>query len=64
MAQNKPKDPTRVVTILIIVCVLIVLGTVLYNAIIGRRAFEAEMAAGNAPAVASAPALASGASGY
>ena len=46
MAQSgKKKDPTRPVKIVIIVCVLFMIGMLLYKALSSKHDFEAEQAA-------------------
>ncbi|KAF1064684.1 hypothetical protein [Burkholderia gladioli] len=60
MSEQRRKNPVRGVSVMIVVIVLAVIGTVLYNAISEKRAYDAEH--GAAPgAAASAPT--SGASG-
>ncbi|MGI4814096.1 MAG: hypothetical protein ACRYG5_18175 [Janthinobacterium lividum] len=57
---GKVPDKTRGVKIIIIVCVLIVLATLLYNAITGKLAYQAELREG---ATAASGASVSGAGG-
>ncbi|MDN7496702.1 hypothetical protein QZM89_16015 [Burkholderia gladioli] len=48
MSEQRRKNPVRGVSVMIVVIVLAVIGTVLYNAISEKRAYDAEH--GAAPA--------------
>lgn len=55
MNEPRRKNPTSGVAVFIVVVVLIVIGTVLFNAIRGKRQYDEQMHAASA-AAASAPA--------
>ncbi|ACR28205.1 hypothetical protein [Burkholderia glumae] len=57
MSEQRRKDPVRRVSVMIVVIVLAVIGTVLYNAISEKRAYDAQQ---DGAASAAAPATASG----
>jgi hypothetical protein len=61
MNEPRKKNPTFGIAVLIVVVVSLVIATVLYNAISGKREFDRETAADGASAAASAPAQASAA---
>ncbi|HEY1611887.1 MAG TPA: hypothetical protein VGG24_21680 [Paraburkholderia sp.] len=57
MNEPRRKNPTSGIAVFIVVVVLIVIGTVLFNAIRGKRAYDEQMQAASAgAAAASAPA--------
>ncbi|AJK45591.1 hypothetical protein [Burkholderia plantarii] len=63
MSEQRRKDPVRGVSVMIVVIVLLVIGTVLYNAISEKRAYDAQQGGGAsaaAPATSSAAGPASG----
>lgn len=63
MSEQRRKDPVRGVSVMIVVIVLLVIGTVLYNAISEKRAYDAQQggaASTAAPAASSGAAPASG----
>ena len=60
MNEPRKKNPTFGIAVFIVIAVLVVIGTLLYNAISGKREFERENAV--TPSVASAAATATGAS--
>ena len=59
MNEPRKKNPTFGVAVFIVIAVLLVIATLLYNAISGKREFDRENAA--APSVASAAAATAGA---
>jgi hypothetical protein len=61
MKEPRKKNPTFGIAIFIVVAVLVVIATLLYNAISGKREFDRENA--SPPSVASAAATAVGATG-
>ncbi|MEK6424118.1 MAG: hypothetical protein V4801_31410 [Burkholderia gladioli] len=61
MNQQPGKNPVRGVSVMIVVIVLAVIGTVLYNAISEKRAYDAAHGGGAAGEAASQAAAASGA---
>ena len=60
MNEPRKKNPTFGVAVFIVIAVLLVIATLLYNAITGKREFERDNAA--TPTVASAAAATEGAS--
>jgi len=61
MNEPRRKNPTFGIAVFIVVVVLIVIGTVLFNAIRGKREYDEQMHAGAASATAaSAPAAGAG----
>jgi len=57
MNESRRKNPTTGIAVFIVVVVLIVIGTVLFNAIRGKREYDEQMQAARASAAAaSAPA--------
>ena len=61
MNEPRKKNPTFGIAVFIVIAVLVVIATLLYNAISGKREFERENTV--TPSVASAAAAAAGASG-
>ena len=61
MNEPRKKNPTFGIAVFIVIAVLVVIATLLYNAISGKREFDRENAV--APSVASGAAAAAGASG-
>jgi hypothetical protein len=60
MNEPRKKNPTFGVAVFIVIAVLLVIATLLYNAISGKREFDRDNA--TSPTVASATAAAAGAS--
>ena len=61
MNEPRKKNPTFGIAVFIVIAVLVVIATLLYNAISGKREFDRENTV--TPSVASAAAAATGASG-
>jgi hypothetical protein len=61
MNEPRKKNPTFGIAVFIVIAVLVVIATLLYNAISGKREFDRENTV--TPTVASAAAAATGASG-
>ena len=61
MNEPRKKNPTFGIAVFIVIAVLLVIATLLYNAISGKREFDRENA--SPPSVASAATAAVGASG-
>lgn len=62
MNDTRKKNPTFGVGVMIVVVVLIVIGTVLFNALRSKREYDAAVGAQPASSVAASAAQASGAS--